>query len=223
MSVYPSACGGYSIPGPPGEPGQDGLLLDSWRGPWDPDAFYVPGDLVSYQGSVYILGGEPSVPGLYALADTGQPPDDPWELFVQGSSPHWLGFVSTLPAVASGENTLIPTAEAAPGSDTGWYTSGPSSVTVLNSGLYVLSAALNLFLTDVPDPAVPTLRSFQISASAIPVASQTVWVVGQSWAATMTSPMIRVNEGEEIRFLVRQDSGFAGSVEATLSLAYAGS
>lgn len=229
MSIYPSVCGGYGVAGPKGDPGEDGSLLNSWRGEWDPDVTYLPGDLVSFEGSVWIYTGDLSVPGVYSAFPTAAPPpDDPWELFVERGAqgepldPHWMGFDAAIASASSGVNYLIPTADPLPDSDTDWYGIEADHVRVPNAGLYVLAASVRLSLEGTPDPDVPTLRVFQISVGATPVASHTSWTVGQTWAATVTSPTLRVSEGDEIRFLVRQDSGLAGSVSALLSLVRTG-
>jgi hypothetical protein len=233
MSTYPSVCGGYGVAGPKGDPGEDGTLLDSWRGEWDPDITYLPGDLVSFEGSVWIYVGDLSVPSAYAATvylagPSAAPPDDPWELFVERGAqgepldPHWLGFDASVPAASSGVDYLIPTADPLPDSDTAWYGVEEDHVRVPDAGLYVLAASVRLSLTDVPDPDVPTLRLFQISLGAVPVASHTAWTVGQTWATTVTSPTLRVAADDEVRFLVRQNSGLSGSVSALLSLVRTG-
>lgn len=80
MSMYPSVCGGYGIPGPAGPPGS---VLDAWRGVWQEFGTYSPGDLVHHQGSVYLLVQPSNIPPEF-YAFYPEPPEAPWELFVAG-------------------------------------------------------------------------------------------------------------------------------------------
>lgn len=75
--MYPSICGGIGVRG---DKGESGGVLNSWAGVWDPDALYEAGDLVLYEGSVYVLVPEPTA---FRYASLPKPPLSPWQLFVQ--------------------------------------------------------------------------------------------------------------------------------------------
>lgn len=95
MSVYPSVCGGYGVPGPPGPPGPPGSLINAFRGMWMPNTAYQVGDLVYHDetGSTYILMDDLSVPtqsffssNVAPIVDVPAPPAWPWHLFARGTS-----------------------------------------------------------------------------------------------------------------------------------------
>jgi len=76
MTLNPSVCGGYGIPGPPGS------MMNSWQGTWSPGQFYTLGDLVEHEGSVYLYGPDESSLPVYGA----EPPEHPWQLFARRGS-----------------------------------------------------------------------------------------------------------------------------------------
>jgi hypothetical protein len=58
--------------GDTGDPGQNGSGF-TWRGPWDCNESYSPGDVVSYLGSAWVQSGPSDVGGCV------DPPNAPWQ------------------------------------------------------------------------------------------------------------------------------------------------
>ena len=84
-----------------GEKGDPGLV---WRGEWDDTASYAEGDVVGYQGSVYV-----AAPGGAAIPDGIAPSDDPdsWALLVAAGVGVANVYTKTVGLGSGDENVIV--------------------------------------------------------------------------------------------------------------------
>jgi len=99
---------GSGTPDPYGNAGWDLMIQGfNWRGAWSSmpsDGAYAAGDLVSYQGSVYLgvtnMGSPPS-------GTPGESMNYSWQLFMGNTAPKWRGAWSSMPSPSYVVNDLV--------------------------------------------------------------------------------------------------------------------